>query len=118
MLEEAKYKAVTLRQATGNAKKVAVETEELKEQADVFPSAPQVYIEESVAIVESSDWEDILLAQQLLTFRQVMKPLKVVGEVLGESVSLQPEEEPIDMTRRVPEEVAEFESRIRLATEN
>ena len=38
---------------------------------------------------------------------------EVVGEVLGETVSLQPEEEPIDMTRQfTPEEVAELQARI------
>ena len=37
----------------------------------------------------------------------------MVGEVLGESVSLQPEEEPIDMTRQfTPEELAELQARI------
>ena len=101
LLEEAKYKAnEILRQATDNAKRVAVETEELKNKSQL-------------AIVESSDWEDILrpTATYLQTSDEAFK--EVVGEVLGESVSLQSEEEPIDMTRQfTPEEVAELQARI------
>ena len=114
LLEEAKYKAnEILRQATDNAKKVAVETEELKNKSRVFHQRLKSTIESQLAIVESSDWEDILrpTATYLQTSDEAFK--EVVGEVLGESVSLQPEEEPIDMTRQfTPEEVAELQARI------
>lgn len=114
LLEEAKYKAnEILRQATDNAKRVAVETEELKNKSRVFHQRLKSTIESQLAIVESSDWEDILrpTATYLQTSDEAFK--EVVGEVLGESVSLQPEEEPIDMTRQfTPEEVAELQARI------
>ena len=113
-MEEAKYKAnEILRQATDNAKKVAVETEELKNKSRVFHQRLKSTIESQLAIVESSDWEDILrlTATYLQTSDEAFK--EVVSEVLGETVSLQPEEEPIDMTRQfTPEEVAELQARI------
>lgn len=114
LLEEAKYKAnEILRQATDNAKKVAVETEELKNKSRVFHQRLKSTIESQLAIVESSDWEDILrpTATYLQTSDEAFK--EVVGEVLGESVYSQPEEEPIDMTRQfTPEEMAELQARI------
>ena len=114
LLEEAKYKAnEILRHATDNAKKVAVETEELKNKSRVFHQRLKSTIESQLAIVESSDWEDILrpTATYLQTSDEAFK--EVVGEVLGESVYSQPEEEPIDMTRQfTPEEMAELQARI------
>ena len=118
LLEEAKYKAnEILRQATDNAKKVAVETEELKNKSRVFHQRLKSTIESQLAIVESSDWEDILrpTATYLQTSDEAFK--EVVSEVLGESVLQQhPEEEPIDMTRQFsPEEMAELQARIEAA---
>ena len=114
LLEEAKYKAnEILRQAADNAKKVAVETEELKNKSRVFHQRLKSTIKSQLAIVESSDWEDILrpTATYLQTSDEAFK--EVVGEVLGESVYSQPEEEPIDMTRQfTPEEMAELQARI------
>ena len=114
LLEEAKYKAnEILRQATDNAKKVAVETEELKNKSRVFHQRLKSTIESQLAIVESSDWEDILrpTATYLQTSDEAFK--EVVGEVLGEAVPSQPEEEPIDVTRQFsPEEMAELQARI------
>ena len=114
LLEEAKYKAnEILRQATDNAKKVAVETEELKNKSRVFHQRLKSTIESQLAIVESSDWEDILrpTATYLQTSDEAFK--EVVGEVLGETVPSQPEEEPIDVTRQFsPEEMAELQARI------
>lgn len=117
LLEEAKYKAnEILRQATDNAKKVAVETEELKNKSRVFHQRLKSTIESQLAIVESSDWEDILrpTATYLQTSDEAFK--EVVGEVLGEAVPSQPEEEPIDVTRQFsPEEMAELQARIEAA---
>ena len=114
LLEEAKYKAnEILRQATDNAKKVAVETEELKNKSRVFHQRLKSTIESQLAIVKSSDWEDILrpTATYLQTSDEAFK--EVVGEVLGEAVPSQPEEEPIDVTRQFsPEEMAELQARI------
>ena len=117
LLDEAKYKAnEILRQATDNAKKVAVETEELKNKSRVFHQRLKSTIESQLAIVDSSDWEEILrpTATYLQTSDEAFK--EVVGEVLGEDVSSYHDEEPIDMTRQFsPEEVAELQARIEAA---
>ena len=117
LLDEAKYKAnEILRQATDNAKRVAVETEELKNKSRVFHQRLKSTIESQLAIVDSSDWEEILrpTATYLQTSDEAFK--EVVAEVLGEDVSVYHEEEPIDMTRQFsPEEVAELQARIEAA---
>ena len=114
LLEEAKYKAnEILRQATDNAKKVAVETEELKNKSRVFHQRLKSTIESQLAIVESSDWEDILrpTATYLQTSDEAFK--EVVGEALGEKIEL---EEEVDVTRQFsPEEIAELQERIEQA---
>ena len=117
LLDEAKYKAnEVLRQATDNAKKVAVETEELKNKSRVFHQRLKSTIESQLAIVDSSEWEEILrpTATYLQTSDEAFK--EVVEEVLGEATSSFHEEDPIDMTRQFsPEEVAEFQARIEAA---
>ena len=117
LLEEAKYKAnEILRQATDNAKKVAVETEELKNKSRVFHQRLKSTIESQLAIVESSDWEDILrpTATYLQTSDEAFK--EVVSEVLGEPIPAPIEEEPIDMTRQFSQaEMAELQARIEAA---
>ena len=73
-------------------------------------------IESQLAIVDSSDWEEILrpTATYLQTSDEAFK--EVVGEVLGEDVSAYHDEEPIDMTRQFsPEEVADLQARIEAA---
>ena len=117
LLDEAKYKAnEILRQATDNAKKVAVDTEELKNKSRVFHQRLKSTIESQLAIVDSSEWEEILrpTATYLQTSDEAFK--EVVEEVLGEATSSFHEEDPIDMTRQFsPEEVAEFQARIEAA---
>ena len=114
LLDEAKYKAnEILRQATDNAKKVAVETEELKNKSRVFHQRLKSTIESQLAIVDSSDWEEILrpTATYLQTSDEVFK--EVVREALGENISAFHEEESNDLTRQFsPEEVAELQARI------
>ena len=114
LLDEAKYKAnEILRQATDNAKKVAVETEELKNKSRVFHQRLKSTIESQLAIVDSSDWEEILrpTATYLQTSDEVFK--EVVREALGENISAFHEEEANDLTRQFsPEEVAELQARI------
>ena len=117
LVEEAKAKAnEILRHATDNAKKVAVETEELKNKTRVFHQRLKSTIESQLAIVDSSEWEEILrpTATYLQTSDEAFK--EVVEEVLGEATSSFHEEDPIDMTRQFsPEEVAEFQARIEAA---
>ena len=117
LLDEAKYKAnEILRQATDPAQTVAVETEELKNKSRVFHQRLKSTIESQLAIVDSSEWEEILrpTATYLQTSDEAFK--EVVEEVLGEATSSFHEEDPIDMTRQFsPEEVAEFQARIEAA---
>lgn len=114
LLEEAKFRAnEILRHAADNAKKVAVETEELKNKTRVFHQRLKSTIESQLAIVESSDWEEILrpTATYLETSDVAFK--EVVEEVLGEDVTPVVEEVPADMTRQFsPEEMAELQRRI------
>ena len=113
-LDRAKYKANDiLRQATDNAKRVAVETEELKNKTRVFHQRLKSTIESQLSIVDSPDWEDILrpTATYLQTSDEVFK--MVVEEALGEKVEL---EEEVDVTRQFsPEELAELQERIEQA---
>ena len=114
LLDRAKYKANDiLRQATDNAKRVAVETEELKNKTRVFHQRLKSTIESQLSIVDSPDWEDILrpTAAYLQTSDEAFK--MVVEEAIGEKVEL---EEEVDVTRQFsPEELAELQERIEQA---
>lgn len=114
ILEEAKFRAnEILRQATDNAKKVAVETEELKNKTRIFHQRLKSTIESQLAIVDSSDWEEILrpTATYLQTSDDAFR--EVVGEVLGEDAVPVEDEPEADMTRQFsPEEMAELQRRI------
>mgnify|MGYP000890180633 FL=1 len=114
LLDRAKYKANDiLRQATDNAKRVAVETEELKNKTRVFHQRLKSTIESQLSIVDSQDWEDILrpTATYLQTSDEAFKV--VVEEALGEKIEL---EEEVDVTRQFsPEEIAELQERIEQA---
>ena len=114
LLDRAKYKANDiLRQATDNAKRVAVETEELKNKTRVFHQRLKSTIESQLSIVDSPDWEDILrpTATYLQTSDEAFK--MVVEGALGEKVEL---EEEVDVTRQFsPEELAELQERIEQA---
>ena len=111
LLDGAKYKAnEILRQATDNAKKVAVETEELKNKTRVFHQRLKSTIESQLTIVDSPEWEEILrpTATYLQTSDEAFK--EVIEEALGETV-VTPEE--VDVTRQFsPEELAELQERI------
>ena len=114
LLDRAKYKANDiLRQETDNAKRVAVETEELKNKTRVFHQRLKSTIESQLSIVDSQDWEDILrpTATYLQTSDEAFKV--VVEEALGEKIEL---EEEVDVTRQFsPEEIAELQERIEQA---
>lgn len=114
LLDRAKYKANDiLRQATDNAKRVAVETEELKNKTRVFHQRLKSTIESQLSIVDSQDWEDILrpTATYLQTSDEAFKV--VVEEALCEKIEL---EEEVDVTRQFsPEEIAELQERIEQA---
>jgi len=103
-----------LRQAADNAKKVAIETEELKNKTRVFHQRLKSTIESQLSIVNSSEWEEILrpTATYLQTSDEAFK--EVVSEVLGEEAVVREEE--VDVTRQFsPEEMAELQERIEAA---
>lgn len=112
LLDTAKAKANDiLRQATDNAKRVAIETEELKNKARVFHQRLKSTIESQLAIVDSSEWEEILrpTATYLQTSDEAFK--EVVSTALAEEVH-PVEEDSLDMTRQLtPEELAEIARR-------
>ena len=97
LLDHAKFKAnEILRQATDNAKKVAIETEELKNKARVFHQRLKSTIESQLSIVDSSEWEEIL--RPTATYLQTRTPY-----VDDES----------EVTRQFsPEEMADLQQRI------
>ena len=85
----------------------------MKNKSRVFHQRLKSTIESQLAIVESSDWEDILrpTATYLQTSDEAFK--EVVSEVLGEPIPAPLEEEPIDMTRQFSqEEMTELQARI------
>lgn len=112
LLDTAKAKANDiLRQATDNAKRVAIETEELKNKTRVFHQRLKSTIESQLAIVDSSEWEEILrpTATYLQTSDEAFK--EVVSTALAEEVH-PVEEDSLDMTRQLtPEELAEIARR-------
>lgn len=118
LLETAKAKAnEILREATDNAKKVAIETEELKNKSRVFHQRLKSTIESQLSIVDSSDWEEILrpTATYLQTSDEAFK--EVVAAALEEEVH-PIEEEGLDMTRQLtPEELAEIARRAEAANQ-
>lgn len=108
LLNEAKDKANDmLRSAADNAKRVAVETEELKNKTRVFHQRLKSAIESQMALVDAPEWEDILrpTATYLQTSDEAFR--EVVEAVLPtETVYV---EEDLDMTRQLTaEEMAEL----------
>lgn len=121
LLETAKNKAnEILREATDNAKRVAVETEELKNKTRVFHQRLKSTIESQMAIVDSSEWEEILrpTATYLQTSDEAFK--EVIQTVLAEEVHPADEEQlaQLDMTRQLTsEELDEINRRAEAANE-
>ena len=113
LLDHAKFKAnEILRQATDNAKKVAIETEELKNKARVFHQRLKSTIESQLSIVDSSEWEEILrpTATYLQTSDDAFK--EVIQEALGQTMTPYVDDES-EVTRQFsPEEMADLQQRI------
>lgn len=118
LLDDAKFKAnEILRQATDNAKKVAVETEELKNKTRIFHQQIRSAVESQLSVITSPEWENILqpTASYVQTSDEAFR--EVVVSALGEDQTVS-QEEPIDMTRQFsPVEVAELQNRIASANQ-
>lgn len=106
LLNEAKEKAnAILRTATDNAKKVAVETEELKNKTRIFHQRLKSTVESQLALINSSEWEDILrpTASYLQTSDEAFR--EVLEKALEEEAVIV--EEDLDMTRQMTTEELE-----------
>ncbi|MER0122591.1 DivIVA domain-containing protein [Streptococcus sp. ZJ93] len=108
LVNEARNKAnEILRLATDNAKKVAVETEELKNKTRVFHQRLKSTVESQLSLIDSPEWEEILrpTASYLQTSDEAFR--EVLETALGEKVEMV--EEDFDMTRQLSaEEMAEL----------
>ncbi|MGT2799078.1 DivIVA domain-containing protein [Streptococcus marmotae] len=108
LVNEARNKAnEILRLATDNAKKVAVETEELKNKTRVFHQRLKSTVESQLSLIDSPEWEEILrpTASYLQTSDEAFR--EVLENALGEKVEVV--EEDLDMTRQLSaEEMAEL----------
>lgn len=112
LLDEAKVKANDiLRTATDNAKKVAVETEELKNKTRVFHQRLKSALDSQMSLTNSPDWEELLrpTASYIQTSDEAFR--EVLEKALREDVKspATEEEEDLAMTRQLtPEELAEI----------
>ena len=118
---EAKDKAnAILRSATDNAKKIAVETEELKNKTRIFHQRLKSTVESQLSLINSSEWEDLLrpTASYLQTSDEAFR--EVLEKALDERPAVT--EEDLDMTRQLtPEELEELQrhtSELDAATES
>ena len=117
LVEEAKAKAnEILRHATDNAKKVAVETEELKNKTRVFHQRSKSTIESQLSIIDTPEWDEILrpTAMYIQTSDEAFR--EIVEKALGESVHHHSEDANIDLTRQFTSaEIEELQKRIEAA---
>ena len=114
-MDEAKQKAnEILRHATDNAKKVAVETEELKNKTRVFHQRLKSTIESQLSIIDTPEWDEILrpTAMYIQTSDEAFR--EIVEKALGESVHHHhAEDDNIDLTRQFsPAEIEELQKHI------
>lgn len=108
LLNEARAKAnEILRLATDNAKKVAVETEELKNKTRIFHQRLKSTVESQLSLIDSPEWEELLrpTAMYLQTSDEAFS--EVLETALGEKLEI--EEDRLDITRQLSaEEMAEL----------
>ncbi|WP_019322948.1 DivIVA domain-containing protein [Streptococcus mutans] len=114
LVDAAKSKAnQILRDATDEAKRIAVETEELKRQSRVFHQHLLSVVEGQLTLANSPEWTELLqpTAVYLQNSDAVFK--EVVEQVLGEHVPDAADTEPIEVTRQfTPEEMEELHRRV------
>ena len=110
LIDEAKEKAnELLRAATDNAKRVAIETEELKNKSRIFHQRLKTAIESQLTLVEAPEWDEILrpTATYIQTSDEAFR--EVLEKVLAEDSDTSIDESDLAMTRQLtPEEIAEL----------
>lgn len=114
LIEEAKMKAnEILRDATDNAKRVAVETEELKRQSRHFHQRLLSAMESQVNLVNSPEWQELLQPTAVYLQNSDAAFKEVVEKVLQENFSDTDEPVTFDATRQfTPEEMEEIYRRV------
>ncbi|MGT2637212.1 DivIVA domain-containing protein [Streptococcus ratti] len=115
LIDAAKAKAnEILRDATDEAKRIAVETEELKRQSRVFHQHLLSVVEGQLTLANSPEWTELLQPTAVYLQNSDAAFKEVVEQVLDEHVPEATEDtEPIDVTRQfTPEELKDLHRRV------
>ncbi|MGT2925846.1 DivIVA domain-containing protein [Streptococcus cuniculipharyngis] len=114
LLEEAKLKAnQILRDATDEAKVVAIETEDLKRQSRVFHQRLLAAIEAQHSLMMSPEWSELLQPTAVYLQNSTAAFKEVVESVLQEQIPETTDENSLDATRQfTPDEIAELQRRM------
>lgn len=114
LIDEAKAKAnEILRSATDDAKRVAVETEELKRQSRVFHQRLMATIEGQLSLINAPEWGELLQPTAVYLQNSDAAFREVVEKVLDEHVPETNDANSLDATRQFsPEEIAELQRRV------
>ncbi|MGT2933035.1 DivIVA domain-containing protein [Streptococcus catagoni] len=114
LLDESKAKAnQMLRDATDEAKRVAVETEELKRQTRVFHQRLIASIESQLTLSNSPEWDELLQPTAVYLQNSDAAFKEVVKEVLDEDIPETNDSSSFDATRQFsPEEMEELQRRV------
>lgn len=114
LLDASKAKAnQMLRDATDEAKRVAIETEELKRQTRVFHQRLISSIESQLSLSNSPEWDELLQPTAIYLQNSDAAFKEVVKTVLNEDIPDSDDSASFDATRQfTPEEVEELQRRV------
>lgn len=114
LLDESKAKAnQLLRDATDEAKRVAIETEELKRQTRVFHQRLVSAIESQLSLSNSPEWDELLQPTAVYLQNSDAAFKEVVKTVLNEAIPEADDSNSFDATRQfTPEELEELQRRV------
>ncbi|QET83319.1 DivIVA domain-containing protein [Streptococcus dysgalactiae] len=114
LLDASKAKAnQMLRDATDEAKRVAIETEELKRQTRVFHQRLISSIESQLSLSNSPEWDELLQPTAIYLQNSDAAFKEVVKTVLNEDIPDSDDSASFDATRQfTPEELEELQSRV------
>ncbi|KGR72245.1 DivIVA domain-containing protein [Streptococcus phocae subsp. salmonis] len=114
LIEESKAKAnQMLRDATDEAKRVAIETEELKRHTRVFHQRLISSIESQLSLSNSPEWDELLQPTAVYLQNSDAAFKEVVKTVLDEDIPESNDSESFDATRQFsPDELAELQRRV------
>ena len=114
LIEEAKSKASEiLRDTTDEAKRVAIETEELKRQSRVFHQRLLAAVEGQLNLANAPEWGELLQPTAIYLQNSDAAFKEVVEKVLDEHVPDSNDAASFDATRQfTPDEMAELQRRV------